>query len=281
MFCYFDTQTKSDVNIFLINLSKFVTQCRRWDSSKWTNEDCATTSSLVTVNNTDYIECKCSRLGFLAAFISSSSPNTSTPTPQQVSLKIQFKLDGTYDDVVLTNTKSVVETKITEAIVQKTDITEKQIENLAISRGSIQVSFTLISNAIHTTDDALLTLANRLKMSVENGSFQVLLPDGKILVALKNSFIIGELTTEAPPVSVDETGLSETEIIIIAVVCSLVGLAILVIIVIIIKKKCKSTGKVRDAPNTPGVFRSSNEAELSSHGRFNQGKYSVFLKKQL
>lgn len=245
-------------------------------SSQWTSAGCTTTDSLVTVNNTDYIECKCTDFGFVAAFIAPPLTTTAPPSTQPASpLKIQFYLDGNFDDIVSANTKTAVETSVTNSIVQATTIEKSQIVNLTISAGSIHVTFSLISNGNHTTDAAILTQAHLLRDAINSG-FQVPLPDGSNITAVANSFVIGEggVTTTVVPTTQEaaqEGGLTDTEVIIIAVVCSLVGVVLIIIIAVIIVKKKKRTSKVGASPEGSRAWGSPDDEELSVQGNNNPG----------
>ena len=242
-------------------------------SSQWTGTGCTTTDSLVTVNSTDYVECKCTDFGFVAAFIAPPLTTTAPPSTQPVSpVKIQFKLEGNYDEIVTANNKAAVKASVTSSIVKTTTIEASQIVNLTLSAGSIQVTFMLISNGNHTTDAAILAQANQLKDAFNSG-FQVTLPDGTNITAVPNSFVIGEgtvSTTAAPTPAAQDGGLTDTEMIVIAVVCSLVAVALIIIIVIIVKKKNRER-KVWATPRGSDEFGSPDDKELSVQGRHNPG----------
>ena len=262
----------------------FSYQCKRWDDSAnhWTVDGCVQTetASLVTIGNITYVECRCTQLGYISAF-ATNEPIPSTPAPSTqpatedvattsppVYIRIVFNID--YRATVTKFGKATVEASIKNKIVSTFGISESRISDLTISQGSIVVNFLLLPEPNATSNTEINARVAHLEEAVKSGNFSVTLPDGSTIKADPTSFKsshvpIPESTTLAPKPT-ESSGLTQTEIIIISVVCSVVALVIIIVVVVYCcKRNAEEKNKVLPK-NSSQNLNYEEDVELAGRG---------------
>ena len=185
--------------IIQINFSSFF-QCHLWDepSLTWKADGVTTTAIPNSGNGNAFVDCRSSKLGFMAVFAVNSSVfpsyTSTTPSPtvstQQVTpeehVYLQFKLVGNYDAIITDSNKPEFINKVTRAIADAMGIPTSRISNVDARPGSILVSFTLLPGGPGDTN--VSTAESTLRELVTSENFSVTLADGRTLVADSASF---------------------------------------------------------------------------------------------
>ena len=235
-------------------------------------------ASLLTVGNTTYVECECSKLGYISAFATNepipttAAPSTPTPTqgataPPPVKVEMAFNID--YHATVTKFGKAAVEASIKNRIVSALGINESRIVNLTITPGSIVVNFVLLPEPGANSVSEIQSKLDQLEQAVRSGNFTVTLPDGSTMKADPNSFksTYGHGPTTLAPEPTKSSELTETEIIIIGVVCGVVALIILIVIVVCCcKKRPQRVNKVSPRSSRQNLTNGDN-VEMAERGR--------------
>jgi len=255
------------LNVTINNDTYF--ECKRWSGSAWVSTGCETNHTLITSNNTKYVECKCTQLGYTAVFkatrplpttpapttvVNTAAPTpapTSTPIPVEVR-RVRFAFTADYDTLLSTPAKKEQFKKdVTSTLATTLGVNESRIINMTLTKGSIIVQFALLPSA-SDSEASLTTTLSKLETAVKGGNFNVTLSDGSVLSAIPSSFVTTKgdtYPTDAPTVAATEaSGLSETEVIIIACVCGGLALIILVVIVVVCYKKNGRRQNVKVSP---------------------------------
>lgn len=144
--------------------------------------------------------------------------------------------------------------------------------NMTLTKGSIIVQFSLLPDA-SDSEATMLSKVSQLETMVKSGNYTVKLSDGTVLKADPTSF---EFTTDvfpttAAPVAPTESGLTETEIIIIACVCG--GLALIILVVTVIC--CYNRSKARSGKISPESSRAQLQDDVEMRER-DKGKFAIY-----
>lgn len=257
----------------------FLHQCKRWSQGQWITDGCVQTDKpfLLTVGNTTYVECKCTQLGSVGAFATDEPlpttpvPSTAAPTTKvsQPPAKVQMAFKGDYTAIVAEFGKTTVEAIIKTEIASYLNVNESRITNLTISEGSIVVDFMLLPEPGASSNSELLGKLSLLEQAIKANNVSVTLPDGSVINADPDSFRYTFGSTIAPttdPLPTVSSGLTETEVIIIAVVCGVVVAVVLVIIVVCCVKKKTRVRKISPRSSCQNLA-SNNDVEMSQRGR--------------
>lgn len=215
---------------------------------------------------------------------STVAPTTAAPTTSSCLLQAKtqgvnctFKFNENYTSVISNaSQKATVESSVRKQSASALGMDECTIQDFSITKGSIVVSFIVVPKQGQTTA-SLQAAVTKLEKQVESGDFNLTLPGGKVLSADPSSFVSIPLTpttvatTAAPTIAAtptDSGGLSDTDIIIIAVVCSLVGLIVIIVVTVYCYKKKRSTGKISPSTSPDPQRNSQGDLEMSERGRF-------------
>ena len=127
----------------------------------------------------------------------SATPAESTTVSFQ-SVPVTFSLDADYDYCTNGQKGEELKVTITTAIAATMNISASRITNMQLRPGSIVVSFVLLSNEAYPNEANITESIEKLKEIVSNGQMSIKLPDGTILKAIPDSFIVGVQTTTSP-----------------------------------------------------------------------------------
>lgn len=250
-------------------------QCKRWTGSAWSSTGCTTNHNLITGNATKYVECTCTELGYTSAFKATrpppvvttvapetKAPETAAPTASSIKVRrVRLALVGDYDTLLSTTAKKEQFTKdVTKQFAQTMNVNESRIVNVTLTKGSIVVNFALLPSS-SDSEATLGASLSKLETAIKSDNFTITLSDGTVLKADPTSFVstIGDEipTTAMPEAPTDSSGLTETEIIIIACVCG--GLALIILVVIVIC--CYKKSKTRNSKISPESSRAQLRGE--------------------
>lgn len=228
-------------------------------------------------NGTKYINCSCTEVSYLVAFQVDSLPTTppittapstaAPPTPTNPPIftrRARFALVGDYDTLVTPAKEAQFKADVRKSIATVMKVNESNIVNITLSKGSIIVLFAYIPGPTDT-DVSMDAAVSSLRAAVTNGNFSVALSDGTVLKADSASFSSTKDDTEptvpAPEAASAESGLTETEIIIIAAVCGTLAVIILVVVVVVCYRKKNKEAKV--SPESSRAQLRGNDVEMA------------------
>ncbi|XP_032231194.2 uncharacterized protein LOC5506859 isoform X1 [Nematostella vectensis] len=266
--------------------------CKRWSSGSWVTTGCVTTQTLVSDNGTDYVECNCTETGYIMAFTAneapivttlapSTTPPTTTTTTAPVATtirRVRFALVGDYDTLVTPATENELKANISKALASTMGLPVSRIVNMTLSKGSIVVNFALVAPANETSTD-LKTYADKLNTAITSSTFTVETSSGT-LKADPASFSTTEgneqPTAPAPPISPTESGLTETEKIIIGCVVGGVLLIVLIVVVVVCTKKKQSNRRsMKVSPESSRAqLREGENMEMDGRNNKVDGNYN-------
>lgn len=242
--------------------------------------------------NVTYVECNCTTLGYLSAFVGPKKVATTAPTPtptaapttagcslepKSAGVNVKFTLNASSSLLTNSSEKAAVQENIIKAILSTISLDECSLQDFNLTAGSIVVEFVAVPKKGQTTA-SLQQEITKLETKIKAGNFKVTLPGGQVVSADKNSFVSTLVTpttiatTTAPTVSATptESGLSDTNIIIIACVCGGVALIVIIAVTVYCCKKKRGGGKISPTPSPDPQRHSQEDLELNERGRFVQ-----------
>ncbi|KAK3742747.1 hypothetical protein QZH41_018953, partial [Actinostola sp. cb2023] len=272
------------LNVTVNNYTYF--ECKRWNSgsSSWSSTGCVTNHNFIVQNGTKYIECKCTQIGYTAAFKAERPPTTQPPpttavppttvteAPAVQVRRVRFALQGDYDTLVTPATVEQFTMDVTQSIAAAMSVNESRITNVIFTKGSIIVQFVLLPSP-SDSESSLTTTLSLLESAVKSSNFTVSLSNGTVLMADPSSFsstVGNNVPTAIPTATVPtktENILSDTEIIIISCVCG--GIVLIVLIVIIVYCWKKRANKGFKVSPTTSEAQPEQDMEMEEGG---QGK---------
>lgn len=245
-------------------------ECKLWSSSEsnWTTTGCVSGTSPVISGNVTYVECNCTTLGYLSAFVgpkkeeevTTPAPTTAAPTiaacelePKSLGVNVKFVFNVSYSSVVGNDSqKAAVEASIINTITSSSSLDECSIQDFSLTAGSIVVEFVAVPKKGQTTASIQHEIT-KIETKVKAGTFQITLPNGQVISADQNSFqtsLVTPTTVAATTAGTapTESGSNNTTIIIVACVCG--GLALIVIIAVTVYCCRKKRGSGKISPST-------------------------------
>jgi len=266
-------------------------QCKLWSSGEanWTNTGCVSTQSALVSGNVTYVECNCTQLGYLTVFIGPATTEpppttaaTEAPTqacdlePISKGINVTFTFNQSYSSVISNDSQKAAVTKsLLQEISSALGMDECSVQDLDLKEGSIVVSFVVVPAKDQSTA-SLETAVSQLETKIKSGDLNVTVPGGIVLSADPSSFasvaftpstVATTTTTAAPTVAgtaTESSGLSETNVIIIACVCGGVALIVIIAVAVYCFKKKTGGGKISPAA-TP---EAQEDLEMNERGRF-------------
>ena len=234
-----------------------------------------------------YMQCNCTQLGYLSVFIgpaTTEAPPTTAATegptqacdlePISKGINVTFKFNQSYSSVISNDSQKAAVTKSLLQVLSSTlGMNECSVQHLSLNEGSIVVSFIVVPAQGQSTA-SLEAAVSQLETKIKSGDLNVTLPGGMVLSADPSSFeslaftpsTVATATTAAPTVAgpaTESSGLSETNIIIIACVSCGVALIVIIAVAVYCFKRKRGKGKISPA-GTPEV----QELEMNEQGRF-------------
>lgn len=240
-------------------------------------------------DNVTYVECNCTQLGYLTVFIGPATTEpppttaaTEAPTqacdlePISKGINVTFTFNQSYSSVISNDSQKAAVTKsLLQEISSALGMDECSVQDLDLKEGSIVVSFVVVPAKGQSTA-SLETAVSQLETKIKSGDLNVTLPGGIVLSADPSSFasvaftpstVATTTTTAAPTVAgtaTESSGLSETNVIIIACVCGGVALIVIIAVAVYCFKKKTGEGKISPAV-TP---EAQEDLEMNERGRF-------------
>lgn len=265
-------------------------QCKLWSAGEanWTSTGCVSTQSALVSDNVTYVECNCTQLGYLSVFIGSATTKappttaaTEAPTqacdlePRSKGINVTFTFNQSYGSVISNDSQeAAVRKSLRQVLSSALGMDECSVQDLRLKEGSIVVFFIVVPAKGQSTASVEAALS-QLETKIKSGDLNVTLSGGIVLSADPSSFssvpytpsTVATTTTAAPTVAgtaTESSGLSETNIIIIACVCG--GVALIVIIAVAVYCFKKKRGEVKISPATTPVPQ--DDMEMNERGRF-------------
>lgn len=242
--------------------------------------------------NVTYVECNCTTLGYLSAFVgpkkeeevTTPAPTTAAPTiaacelePKSLGVNVKFVFNVSYSSVAGNDSqKAAVEASIINTITSSSSLDKCSIQDFSLTAGSIVVEFVAVPKKGQTTASIQHEIT-KIETKVKAGTFQITLPNGQVISADQNSFqtsLVTPTTVAATTAGTapTESGSNNTTIIIVACVCG--GLALIVIIAVTVYCCRKERGSGKISPSTsPDPQRNRREdVEMNERGQFIRDK---------
>ena len=239
-------------------------------------------------DNVTYVECNCTQLGYLSAFVGSATTEappttaaTEAPTqacnlePISKGINATLTFNQPYSSVISNDSQeAAVKKALVPVLSSALGMDQCSVQNLRLKQGSIVVSFIVVPAKGQSTA-SLEAAVSKLQTKVKSGDFNVTLSGGIVLSADPSSFssvaytpsTVATTTTAAPTVAGTATesgGLSETNVIIIACVCGGVALIVIIAVAVYCFKKKRGEGKISPAA-TPVA---QDGLEMNERGRY-------------
>ena len=240
-------------------------------------------------DNVTYLECNCTQLGYLSVFIGSATTEappttaaTEAPTqacnlePRSKGINASLTFNQPYASVISNDSQeAAVKRSLVPVLSSALGMDECSVQNLRLKEGSIVVSFIVVPAKGQSTA-SLEAAVSKLETKVKSGDLNVTLSGGIVLSADPSSFssvaytpstVATTTTTAAPTVAgtaTESSGLSETNVIIIACVCGGVALIVIIAVAVYCFKKKRGEGKISPAA-TPVA---QDGLEMNERGRF-------------
>ena len=198
--------------------------------------------------------------------------------PISKGINVTFTFNQSYSSVISNASQKAAVTKsLLQVLSDALGMNECSVQDLSLKEGSIVVSFIVVPTKGQTTA-SLQAAVTKLETKIKSGDLNVTLPGGVVLFADPSSFVSEPFTppttaattaTAAPTVAgtvTESSGLSETNIIIIACVCGGVALIVIIAVAVYCFKKKRGEGKISPAA-TPDA---QGDLEMNERGRFVQ-----------
>lgn len=267
-------------------------QCKLWSSGEanWTSTGCVSTQSALVSDNVTYVECNCTQLGYLGVFIGSATTEappttaaTEAPTqacdlePRSKGINGTFSFNQSYGSVISNDSqKAAFKKSLVQVLSSALGMDECGVQDLHLKEGSIVVFFIVVPAKGQSTA-SLEAAVSQLETKIKSGDLNVTLSGGMVLSADPSSFssvpytpstVATTTTTTAVPTvagtATESSGLSETNIIIIACVCGAVALIVIIAVAVYCLKKKRGEGKISPVA-TP---EPQGDLEMNERGRF-------------
>lgn len=238
--------------------------------------------------NVTYVECNCTTLGYLSAFVgpkreevTTPAPTTAAPTtaacelePKSSGVNVKFAFNVSYSSIIGNDSqKAAVEANVIKALTDSSNLDECSIQDFSLTAGSIVVDFVAVPKKGQTTASILQEIT-KIETKVKAGTFQITLPNGQVISADQSSFestLVTPVTTTAavPPT---ESESNNTTVIIVACVCGGVALIVIIAITVYCCKKKRGAGKISPSTSPDPQRNSREDVEMNERGQFIRDK---------